>query len=174
MPLDQQALKDWLMCRQFTVFGTLKFTDGFNINSELAEKLVRKYFNALDRTYYGNAAFNSNVRHDRAVFLHKGKSQQNIHYHFLAKPNTDALLYCRLARKLWGDLGTRTIGYLDTQIEMIKNGDAAVSYMLHEYRELGTSTVFTAASFFAAAELPVRKYRNIHQLRRLLTLDCGI
>ena len=117
---EQQALAEWLAAQNFTVFGTLKFTDGFDIYDKLAEKLVRRYFNTLDRTYYGNAVANNNVRHSRAVFLHKGASQENIHYHFLAKPNTDALLFCKLARKQWAGLGTHTMGYLNTQIGLIQ------------------------------------------------------
>ena len=72
MKQEQRALTEWLAAMDFTVFGTLKFTDGFSIYDKLAEKLVRKYFGALDRAYYGNAVTNNNVRHSRVVFLHKG------------------------------------------------------------------------------------------------------
>jgi len=54
MSEQQKQLTDWLVDQNFTVFGTLKFTDGFEIYDTLAEKLVRKYFNILDRAYYGN------------------------------------------------------------------------------------------------------------------------
>ena len=167
----QQALVDWLVEQNFTVFGTLKFTDGFEIHHKLAEKLVRKYFTALDRAYYGSAVTNSNIGHNRAVFLHKGASQQNIHYHFLAKPNTDAALFCKLARKQWAGLDTHTMGFLDTQIELVRDNDAAANYMLHEYKNLGANTLFTAATHINTSTVPVAKYRNMRQLRRLLKLD---
>lgn len=171
MQQEQQALADWLAEQNFTVFGTLKFTDGFEIYDKLAEKLVRRYFSALDRAYYGNAVTNCNVRHSRAVFLHKGASQENIHYHFLAKPNTDAVLFCNLARKLWAGLDTHKIGYFDTQIGLVRNNDAAAKYMVHEYKKLGSSTLFAAATHINTKTIPITKYRNIHQLRRLLKVD---
>jgi len=173
MKQEQRALTEWLTAMDFTVVGTLKFkfTDGFCIHAWWAEKLVRKYFNALDRVYYGNAAANSNVRHSRAVFLHKGSSQQNIHYHFLAKPNSDPVLFCKLARKLWAGLYTHTMGYLDTQIELVRDNDAVANYMLHEYNKLGANTLFTAATHINTSNISTAKYRNIHQLRRLLKLD---
>ncbi len=171
MQQEQLALTDWVAAKGFTVFGTLKFTDGFNIHDTLAEKLVRKYFSALDRAYYGNAVTNNNVRHNRAVFLHKGSSQQNTHYHFLAKPNTDSLLFCKLARKQWAGLDTHTMGFLDTHIGLVQNNNAAAGYMLHEYKKLGSSTLFTAATHISTSNVPAAKYRSIHQLRRLLKLD---
>ena len=66
---EQQALVDWLAEQNFTVFGTLKFNDGYNIYDTLAKKLVRRYFNTLDKLYYGNEGISNNVRHERAVFL---------------------------------------------------------------------------------------------------------
>ena len=118
-----------------------------------------------------DAYIKNNVRHERAVFLHKGTSQQNTHYHFLAKPKTDASLFCRLARKQWAALSTHTMGYLDTQIETVQSNEAAANYMLHEYKSLGANTLFTPATHINAANIPVAKYRNIFQLRRLLKLE---
>jgi len=171
MKQEQRILAEWLAAKDFTIFGTLKFTDGYNINDQLAEKLVRKYFSALDRVYYGNAVTNNNVRHSRAVFLHKGSSQQNTHFHFLAKPKSDPALFCRLARKQWAGLDTHTMGFLDTQIEPVRDNVAAANYMLHEYQKLGSNTIFTPATCLSTSNIPSTKYRNIHQLRRLLKLD---
>ena len=171
MQQEQQALVDWLAEQNFTVFGTLKFNDGYEIYDTLAEKLVRRYFNTLDKLYFGNEGISNNVRHERAVFLHKGASQENTHYHFLAKPNTDAALFCRLARKQWAKLDTHTMGYLNTQIELVRNNDAAANYMLHEYKSLGAKTLIASVSHLNTSAIPIAKYRNIHQLRRLLKLD---
>ena len=168
---EKLALVDWLAEQNFTVFGTLKFTDGYNIHDRLAEKLVRRYFNALDRAYYGNAVTNSNARHSRAVFLHKGASQENTHYHFLATPNADAVLFCNLARKLWAGLDTHTMGYLDTQIKLVQHNEGSANYMLHEYKHLGANTLFTAATHIGTSNIHATRYRNMSQLRRLLKLD---
>lgn len=63
------------------------------------------------------------------------------------------------------------MGYLDTQIELVRDNEAAASYMLHEYKGLGSNTLFTAATHINTSNIPTAKYRNIHQLRRLLKLD---
>ena len=52
MQQEQQALADWLAEQNFTVFGTLKFTDGFEIYDKLAEKLVRRYFVSVRRLHF--------------------------------------------------------------------------------------------------------------------------
>jgi hypothetical protein len=98
---QQQAMAAWLETREFTVFGTLKFTDGFSLHDARGEQLVRQYFCALDRTYYGNAVKNTGMRHNRVVFKHMGTSRENLHYHFLSKPHTDPALFAQLSKKQW-------------------------------------------------------------------------
>lgn len=168
---QKDALADWLIEQKFTVFGTLKYTDGYNIHDKFAEKSVCKFFNILDRAYYGNAVTNNNVRHNRVVFLHKGSSNENTHYHFLAKPATSTALFCSIARKQWAGLDSHTMGFLDTQIGLIEHHEGAEHYMLHEYRRLGADTIFTRATHLNTTNVNVSKYRNMHQLRRLIKLD---
>ena len=76
---ERDEIAEWLIAQDFTVFGTLKFTDGTSISREHGDKIVRTYFNALDRTYFGHAVGNSNVRHQRVVFVHTGISGTNLH-----------------------------------------------------------------------------------------------
>ena len=168
---QQRAVTDWLAETNWHVFGTLKFTDGCAIRLRTAEKLVCKYFNKLDRAYYGNAVTNVGMRHNRRVFKHMGTSGTNLHYHFLAKPHTDPALFADLARKQWADMDSWTMGFADTDITAVRNNKGSSIYMPHEYKKLGADCMFLKASAFKAPKHSPLKYRNIHQMRRLLAIQ---
>lgn len=58
-----QQLRGWIAEQGFTIFGTIKFTDGTIARDTRGEKIVCAYFNALDRAYFGNAGDNVGMRH---------------------------------------------------------------------------------------------------------------
>jgi hypothetical protein len=130
------ALKRWLAAENFTVFGTLKFPSKYPISEYKSQRLVCNFFKKLDRAYYGSAAENIGMRHNRVVFKHMGTSGANLHYHFLAKPHTDPALFAELARKQWANMGTWTMDYVDTDIKAVRSNEGASNYMLHEYYKL--------------------------------------
>lgn len=167
--IEQDALAQWLTDGNFTVFGTLKFTDGTAIGRVEADRLVQRLFNKLDRTYFGNATTNVGMRHSRIVFRHMGTSQANLHYHFLAKPMADPTLYAQLARITWADLSGWTMGYEDTKVEVVRDRVATSKYIVHEYDQLGADSFTVQASSLSTPKYPAHKYRGIAQLRRLLT-----
>ena len=168
---EHRALTDWMVETNWQVFGTLKFTDGSAISLRRAENLVCKYFNKLDRAYYGNAATNVGMRHNRVVVKHMGKSGTNLHYHFLAKPDMDLALFADLARKQWAHMSSWTMGFADTDIAAVRSNKGSSIYMLHEYDKLGADTVFLQASALNAPKYSPLKYRNIRQMRRLLAIQ---
>jgi hypothetical protein len=168
---QQQAMAAWLETREFTVFGTLKFTNGFAVHDARGEKLVRQYFCALDRTYYGNAVNNTGMRHNRVVFKHMGTSRENLHYHFLAKPHTDPALFAQLAKKQWAKMGSWTAGWEKTEIDLVRCNTAASKYMVHEFNVLGADSICLPASSFTAAARNPLQFRNLAQMRRLLILQ---
>jgi hypothetical protein len=168
---EHRALTDWMVETNWQVFGTLKFTDGYGISLRRAENLVCKYFNKLDRAYYGNAATNVGMRHNRVVVKHMGTSGTNLHYHFLAKPDMDLALFADLARKQWAHMSSWTMGFADTDIAAVRSNKGSSIYMLHEYDKLGADTVFLQASALKAPKYSPLKYRNIRQMRRLLAIQ---
>ena len=168
---EHRALTDWMVETNWQVFGTLKFTDGSAISLRRAENLVCKYFNKLDRAYYGNAATNVGMRHNRVVVKHMGTSGTNLHYHFLAKPDMDLALFADLARKQWAHMSSWTMGFADTDIAAVRSNKGSSIYMLHEYDKLGADTVFLQASALNAPKYSPLKYRNIRQMRRLLAIQ---
>ncbi len=166
-----KELQKWIEEQSFSVFGTLKFTDGFVVGDARAEKIVCAYLNALDRVYFGNAVDNVGMRHKRLVFKHLGTSGSNLHYHFLAKPSTDASLFSKLARQQWARMSSWTIGADETKIGPVCCNKAASTYVLHEYAELGADCICLPASSLNSPARNPLNYRNLAQLRRLLSLQ---
>ena len=53
---ERQALIDHLLTQDCNVFGTLKFVNGRTIGRSSADKLLRSYWNRIDRMFFGKAA----------------------------------------------------------------------------------------------------------------------
>jgi hypothetical protein len=66
------AYASWLEAEPWTIFGTLKFTDGQKISVERALELARVYWQRLDTIYFGAQVRRNNIRIERAVFLTNG------------------------------------------------------------------------------------------------------
>jgi DNA polymerase III delta prime subunit len=58
---ERQALVQHLMAQDWDVFGTLKFVNGRTIGRHSASKLLRSYWNKMDRMMFGN--------HDKAIIV---------------------------------------------------------------------------------------------------------
>lgn len=165
-----QQLQCWIEQQGFTVFGTLKFFDGTATDEARGEQTVRNCLSALDRAYYGKAVENVGMRHKRLVFKHLGTSGTNLHYHFLAKPNSDPKLYAELAKLQWAKMNKWTMSAAETQIEAVRSNKAASAYVLHEYGKLGADSICLSASSLNPPTRNPLSYRSLAQLRRLLRL----
>ena len=53
---ERRELMDYLLEQDWDVFGTLKFVDGRRIGGSTADKLLRSYWNRIDRMFFGHAA----------------------------------------------------------------------------------------------------------------------
>lgn len=155
-----------------TVFGTLKFSDGTMLSDAVGNKYIRRFFGALDRAYYGNAANNAGMmRHRRLVFRHRGICGTNLHYHFLAKPASCPIAFADLARRQWACMGGWTTNYDDTQIEQARDVKATSTYVAHEFERLGADCICLSASHLKPPAQSHSSYRGMPQLRRLLKLQ---
>ena len=74
---ERQALIDHLMDQDWNVFGTLKFVNGRTIGRSSADKLLRSYWNRIDRMFFGKAAERQNMRVPRWCFAHEGSDHEN-------------------------------------------------------------------------------------------------
>lgn len=168
---EKTALFDWIEAQEFNVFGTVKFTKGADVTDEHGERTVRAYFNALDRVYFGHAVENVGMRHKRLVLRHTGICSTNLHYHFLAKPLTDANLFIELAKKQWGKMSSWTMAADETQIERVRSTKATAAYILHEYSKQHADCLCLSACSLQPAPRPATQYRSLAQTRRLLRLQ---
>ena len=99
---ERQALIDHLMVQDWNVFGTLKFVNGRAIGRSSADKLLRSYWNKMDRVMFGKAAERQNMRVPRWCFAHEGSDHENYHVHFVMKSasnNTETM--CCLLNAVW-------------------------------------------------------------------------
>ena len=109
---------------------------------ELARRILRKSFKALDRVFYGNKADRDDWRTPRISFLHLGKKGTNPHFHAFIKSDS------RVSEKRYRDLLTM---YLRRMFDETSDGcvaqalkkdlECGARYATHEYEQLGNDTI---------------------------------
>ena len=100
---ERQALIEHLLAQDWNVFGTLKFVNGRTIGRSSADKLLRSYWNKIDRVFFGKAAERQNMRVPRWCFAHEGSDSENFHVHFaLQAPIPDVDHMCCVAERSLG------------------------------------------------------------------------
>lgn len=134
-----QAHIDWLATSNFDIFATLKFRNGYDISPRAAERILSIYLNKLDREYFGKKEIRIGHRVLRHVYLHKGQSGKNTHYHIGFQSMGPVLRFCALAHWLWDDSFRETCG-VTSQVTPVRSKEAASVYALHEFNKLGADT----------------------------------
>ena len=162
---QKSELARWLEETSWQIFGTLKFTNGQDISEQRAFADLRRFFNQLDKLYMGDKMVEAGHRIERAVFKQFGSSGENLHYHFVARPNANPHQFCVTARCIWEETSRFTMGYENTWISEVQDSNSAVHYCLHEYMALGADTLCLSTTH-RSEEHPMPK--PIHRLRRLL------
>ena len=99
---ERQALIDHLLTQDWNVFGTLKFVNGRTIGRSSADKLLRSYWNKMDRMMFGKAAERQNMRVPRWCFAHEGSDHENYHVHFVMKSAPNNTRACAVYSTLCG------------------------------------------------------------------------
>ena len=139
---ERQALIDHLLAQEWNVFGTLKFVNGRTIGSSSADKLLRSYWNRIDRMFFGKAAERQNMRVPRLCFAHEGSDSENYHVHFVLKaatPDTEHL--CCLLNAVWAQHHAQTAPLAKNWIMPVQDREAVASYVTHEYWRIGSDTI---------------------------------
>lgn len=161
---QKQALTHWLTQTDWTVFGTLKYTNGYDIAEAKAVADMHRFFGTLDRLYMGRKQIDAGYRIERAVFRQLGSSGSNLHFHFVAKPNANVEGFCETERCVWDETSSFSMGYEHTVIERARSAEDTARYGLHEFDRLGVDTLCLSAMHLAK-QPPAPK--PIHALRRL-------
>ena len=139
---ERQALVQHLLAQDWNVFGTLKFVNGRTIGRASANKLLRSYWNKIDRVIYGKAAERQNMRVPRWCFAHEGADYENFHVHFvMPSPLQDTEHMCCLLNAIWAQHHTQTAPLVKNWIMPVKDRAAVTSYVTHEYWRMGSDTI---------------------------------
>ena len=139
---ERQALSEHLLAQDWDVFGTLKFVSGRTIGRHSANKLLRSYWNKIDRVMFGKAAERQNIRIPRWCFAHEGSDHENFHVHFVMKSALhDTQSMCCLLNAVWAQHHAQTAPLAKNWIMPAQDRAAVVSYVTHEYWRMGSDTI---------------------------------
>jgi len=139
---ERLALVQHLMAQDWDVFGTLKFVNGRTIGRHSASKLLRSYWNKIDRVIYGKAAERQNMRVPRWCFAHEGADYENFHVHFvMPSPLQDTEKTCCLLNAIWAQHHTQTAPLVKNWIMPVQDRAAVTSYVTHEYWRMGSDII---------------------------------
>ena len=166
---ERQALVQHLMAQDWDVFGTLKFVNGRTIGRSSADKLLRSYWNKMDRVMFGKAAERQNMRLPRWCFAHEGGDTENYHIHFaLQAPIPDVNHMCCTLNAVWAQHHNQTAPLFKNWIMPVTDRTAVASYLTREYWRLGSDTFLDTMSWDDPATVSAFKdYNHLKQANRL-------
>ncbi len=164
---ERRELNEYLLEQDWDVFGTLKFVDGRTIGSVTANKLLRSYWNKIDRVFFGHAAERKNVRVPRWCFAHEGTDSENFHIHFLLKsPIADVERACCALNAVWAQHHKQTGSMSKNWIMPVIDRWEVANYATREYWRMGSATLLdqiswakTSAADMAAQETDAQAQR---------------
>ena len=147
---ERQELNAYLLSQEWDVFGTLKFVNGRTIGRDSANKLLRSYWNKVDRTFFGKAAERQNMRVQRWCFAHEGADHENFHVHFVMQsPLQGTEHMCCLLNAVWAQHHAQTAPLEKNWIMPVHNRPAVASYITHEYWRMGSNTILDSLCWHA-------------------------
>jgi hypothetical protein len=165
---ERRELITHLLEQDWDVFGTLKFVNGRTIRSTTSHKLLRAYWNRVDRVFFGHAAERQNTRVPRWCFAHEGSDAENFHVHFLLKsPIADTEHTCCVLNAIWAQHHLQTGPLAKNWIMPVTNRQNAVNYVTREYWRMGSATVLDEISWGGTRLAEMAKYEHRAQAQRM-------
>mgnify|MGYP001030552611 CR=1 FL=1 len=166
---ERQELNAYLLSQEWNVFGTLKFVNGRTIGRHSANKLLRSYWNKVDRTFFGKAAERQNMRVPRWCFAHEGSDHENYHIHFaLLAPLKDINMTCCVLNAVWAQHHAQTATLTKNWITAVRDRHEVASYLTREYWRLGAATYLDDMSWHdPTAVQRFEAYEHAKQAQRL-------
>ena len=144
---NRQAIIDSILNTNWEYKITLTYIN--EVTQARAEKTLRRWWNEVDRNFYGNAVKRQAKRTKRACLLEKGKSGTNYHYHIHAKRPEDRAIslkkYMQMLELLWKRLSSA--GYVN-EFEPNTNNIAWAGYTTKEITATNTDALDLSASNF--------------------------
>ncbi len=165
---ERRELITHLLEQDWDVFGTLKFVNGRTISSAKATKLLRSYWNRVDRVFFGHAAERQNTRVPRWCFAHEGSDAENFHVHFLLQsPIADTEHACCVLNAVWAQHHLQTGPLAKNWIMPVLDHDGAADYVTREYWRMGSATVLDEISWCGTRLAEMAKYEHRAQAQRM-------
>ena len=165
---ERKALSTHLLAQDWDVFGTLKFMNGRTIGRETANKLLRSYWNKIDRVIYGKAAERQNMRVPRWCFAHEGSDSENFHIHFvMPSPLHDTEHMCCLLNAVWAQHHAQTAPPAKNWIMPAQNRAAVASYVTHEYWRMGSDTILDELCWDQTSPNTIAQFAHEQQAQRI-------
>ena len=165
---ERQALIEHLLAQDWNVFGTLKFVNGRTIGRSSADKLLRSYWNRIDRMFFGKAAERQNMRVPRWCFAHEGSDHENFHVHFaLQAPILDVDHMCCVLNAVWAQHHAQTASLAKNWIMPVQDRAAVASYLTHEYWRMGSGTLLDELCWDRTPIDTMAQYHHDQQAHRI-------
>jgi hypothetical protein len=157
-----------LLEQDWDVFGTLKFVNGRSIGHDTAHKLLRSYWNRVDRVFFGHSADRQNIRVPRWCFAHEGSDSENFHIHFLLKsPIADTVHACCALNAVWAQHHKQTGSMTKNWIMPAIDRWEVANYATREYWRLGADTQLLDISWGHGCPEAMRAYEHEQQAVRI-------
>jgi len=165
---ERRELMAHLLEQDWDVFGTLKFVNGRSIGRDTAHKLLRSYWNKIDRVFFGHAADRQNIRVPRWCFAHEGSDSENFHIHFLLKsPLADTEQACTVLNAVWARHHRQTAPLAKNWIMPVICRQDAVNYATREYWRMGSATLLDEISWAKTSAAEMVAYETEPQAQRI-------
>lgn len=168
-----RELRNYLLQRDWDVFGTLKFQTVRLISGYHAHRLLKSYWNQLDRVVYGKAT-TAGCRVQRWCFAHGGSHNDNYHVHFVARSAFDPDDFCALANTVWAKHNSATASIRYNWITPIHFPERVAGYIAREIWKTGTDsfdTELTADTGVTYELTPEREAARHERIVRAMTAN---
>jgi len=165
---ERQALVQHLLAQDWDVFGTLKFVNGRTIGRETANKLLRSYWNKIDRVIYGKAAERQNMRVPRWCFAHEGSDSENFHVHFVMQSALqDTEHMCCVLNAVWAQHHAQTAPLAKNWIMPVQDHATVAGYVTHEYWRMGSDTILDKLCWDQTSPNTIARFAHEQQAQRI-------
>ena len=147
-----QAIIDSILKTKWELKITFTYIN--EVTQARAEKTLRRWWNEIDRHFYGNTVKRQAKRTKRACLIEKGKSGTNYHYHIHAKRPEDRDIslkkYMQMLELQWKRLSSA--GYVN-EFEPNTNNIAWATYTTKEITATNTDALDLSASNFKFVDI---------------------
>ena len=165
---ERRAVIANLVEQDWDVFGTLRFVNGRTIGRDTADKLLRSYWNRVDRVFFGHAADRQNMRVPRWCFAHEGSDRENFHIHFILKsPIVDTERACCALNALWAQHHKQTGPMTKNWIMPVIDRWEVANYVTREYWRMGADTQLVDITWDAGCAEAMLAYEHEQQALRI-------